>query len=91
MGMAILKEPNNFIGVDLRVHKWGVIGQVDLPFLDGLHRSWTTAEQPCAGNRSYGRLIRLLTRGPGQLGMIVGSREKRQGEAAALMTVCNYH
>lgn len=90
-GLAILKEPNDFIGIHLSIHKWGVIGQVNIPFLDGPHGGGATAEQPCAGNRSGAQLTWLLTRGPGQLVMVVGSREMGQGGAVALMPSCSFH
>lgn len=68
LGLAIPEKPNDFIGIHLSVHKWGVIGQLDLPFLDGLHGGRAAAEQPCAGNKGCGRLTRLLTHGPGAAG-----------------------
>lgn len=75
LGLAIPKEPNDLIGIYLCIHKWGVVGQVDLPFPDGLHRGRATAEQPCAGNRHCGRLAWLLAPGPGALVGFVGRRE----------------
>lgn len=68
LGLAIPQQPNDFIGVHLSIHKWGVVGQVDLPFPDGLYRGRATVEQPCSGNRSCGPLTWLLTYGPGPAG-----------------------
>lgn len=51
-GLTIPQEPNDLISIDLGVHKWGVIGQMDLTFPDSLYRSRATAEQSYSGNKN---------------------------------------
>lgn len=75
LDLATLKKPNDLISIHLRVYKRGIIGQLDVPFLDGFHRGRATAEQSWGGSKLWDMdADRYL--GPSRRGVAMGDDKK---------------